>query len=108
MSAPREIRTSSVHGSIGVLIALAVGLTFAFRSLLSFTGPIFWNATSFLDYVAVVSWSVALGMLALGAGIVDRPVARLKRRARTRGRSGLRRARRLSGQVAGVSDDQFS
>ena len=53
-----------------MLIALAVGLTFAFRSLLSFAGPNFWNATSVLDYVAVVSWSVALGMLAPGAWLI--------------------------------------
>jgi hypothetical protein len=53
-----------------MLVPLSVGATFAFRSVVGFTGPNFWNATSLLDYVAVVSWSLALASLAAGAWLV--------------------------------------
>ena len=55
---PRVTVRIGVRGSIRVLIALAVGLSFALRSLLSFAGPNLWNASSLLDYVAVVSWKI--------------------------------------------------
>ncbi|MEW5992317.1 MAG: hypothetical protein AB1736_13360 [Chloroflexota bacterium] len=56
--------------STGGVIAVAVGLAWAFRSLLSFVDPRFWDPITFLDWVAVISWSMALGLLAVGGWLI--------------------------------------
>jgi hypothetical protein len=98
MSSDVEISRSPARASIRMLVALFVGLSFAFRSGLSFAGPNFWNATSLLDYLAVVSWSLALASLAAGAWLVA--ILATRRRAVTAAAGVLA----LGGLVAAVAN----
>ena len=70
---------------IGVVIACAVGSTWGFLSFVSFAHPDPFHPISFIDYVAVVSYSVALAALAPAAWLI----ARVAGRAMARGRRAI-------------------
>jgi hypothetical protein len=70
MSSDVDISPSPARASKRIVVALLVGLSFAFRSVLTVAQPNFWNASSLLDDVAIVSWSLALASLAGGAWLV--------------------------------------
>lgn len=55
---------------VGAAIALAVGLTWAFRSILKLAQPNYVEPVSGLDWIAVVSFSVALALLAAAAWLI--------------------------------------
>ena len=57
---------------IGVVIALAVGSTWGFLSIVFFAQPDPFHPIRFIDYVAVVSFSVALAVLAPAAWLIAR------------------------------------
>lgn len=61
---------------IDVVIALAVGSTWGFRSLLSFAQPDPFHQIRLIDYLAVVSFSVALAVLAPAAWLIARVAGR--------------------------------
>ena len=70
MTSDVEISPSRMPAPIGMFVALSVGASFGFRSVVSFAGPNFWNASSLLDHLAVVSWSGALASLTAGAWLL--------------------------------------
>ena len=57
---------------IGVVIALAVGSAWGFLSVLAFAQPDPFTPIRFIDYLAVVSFSVALAVLAPAAWLIAR------------------------------------
>jgi hypothetical protein len=69
---------------IDVVIALAVGSTWGILSVVSFTEPDPFHPVAFTDYLAVVSFSVALAILAPAAWLIARVAGRtlaLRRRS---------------------------
>lgn len=56
--------------SVGSAIALAVSLAWAFRSVLEFTRPNYVEPVTVMDWIAVVSFSVALALLAAAAWLI--------------------------------------
>ena len=82
MSRPRVRRVSDLADArIGVGIALAVGLTWGFRSIVTLAQPDPFHPIQPIDYLAVVSFSVALAVLSPAAWLV----ARVAERTRWRG-----------------------
>ena len=78
----RSIRVNRpmLHGlrsKVDVLIALAVGSTWGFLSVVSFTHPDPFRPITLIDYVAVASFSVALTVLAPAAWLVARVAGRI-------------------------------
>jgi len=68
-----------LHGlrpRIDVVIALAVGSTWGFLSVVHFTGPDPFQPVALIDYVAVVSFSVALAVLAPAAWLIAKVAGR--------------------------------
>jgi hypothetical protein len=57
----RPIRTSS---GFFAAIAIGVGLTWAFRAAIELAKPAYWEPVTALDWVAVMTYSVALVLLA--------------------------------------------
>lgn len=55
---------------IGPVIAVTVGSTWALRSAVGFAHPNYVNPVTLLDWIAVVSFSVALAALAAGAWLI--------------------------------------
>lgn len=54
----------------GAAVALALGVTWAFRSVLEFARPNYVEPVSLFDWIAVVSFSVALALLAGAAWLI--------------------------------------
>jgi hypothetical protein len=61
---------------IDVVIALAVGSTWGFLSVVFFTQPDPFHPVALIDYVAVVSFSAALAALAPAAWLVAKVAGR--------------------------------
>jgi len=62
--------------SIGPVIAVAIGSIWALRSAIGFAHPNYVDPVNLLDWVAVVSFSVALAALAAGAWLISQLAGR--------------------------------
>jgi len=71
-----------LHPQIDVVIALAVGSTWGFLSVVSFAQPDPFRPIALIDYVAVVSFSVALAALAPAAWLIAKVAGRAMARNR--------------------------